>query len=575
MTRSEKDTSPDDIHATEEEGREYRNGVYFDRDSHTLEEAPETAEYPKTDGKGRFRLAEVPKSPKLSHLIGPGAIMLGAALGGGESLLWPALVAQAGWTVYWAFLIAVFTQFFINTELMRWTMATGESIFRGWDRLHWIWPWFILITGFGHIGWPSWVGSASQIFAAWTGVVAVSDWWIIGVISLILIWLSYQVGPLMYNVIENVQTFLMGLAVVIAVVLVFLLNTVNQVASVPSGVINFGTIPSNVSLGVLVGAIAAAGAGGAVNPVQSIWAREKGYGMSSYQGRIKNPLRGSDEPEEITHSYTFEPTSTNLQRWRAWWSAVQKEQFLTFVVGLIVIGTAIMSIVIQYIPAEMAIDPGAAAVSMWIDVIIPQFGNVGAILTYALLAIGLFSTQYAVVEVFVRTAAEVIFQGYGRKRGWTTATMNRLFFWSLTFFIAWDILIIALQIQQPWILLVFGAVVAGFMLWVYSALTLILNTTRLPEHAQPGWIRIIAMWWATGFFGYFSILVIGSSILAGRFGLDMFATTAGIMGSSIGGYLLWLFLLILQIYIMYRSARGKLNTRDTVENAEESTGILS
>jgi len=79
-------------------------------------------------------------------------VMLGASLGSGETLFWPLLIAQNGWALYWAFWVGVLTQFFINTEIQRWTIATGESIFQAYDRIHSFWPWFFLVAGFAGVG---------------------------------------------------------------------------------------------------------------------------------------------------------------------------------------------------------------------------------------------------------------------------------------------------------------------------------------------------------------------------------------------------------------------------------------
>ena len=38
---------------------------------------------------------------------------------------------------------------------------------------------------------------------------------------------------------------------------------------------------------------------------------------------------------------------------------------------------------------------------------------------------------------------------------------------------------------------------------------------------------------------------------------------------------LWLLALVVQVYTMYRSARGKMRSSDTVENADEATGLLA
>ena len=558
-----------DVFTSEEQGEEYRDTVYRELDYTSLPEAPDTAEYPNTGERERFRIADLPKVPKVNHLVGPSAIMLGASLGSGETMFWPTLIAQNGWGLYWAFWVGVLTQFFINTELQRWAMATGESIFRGFDRLSFAWPWFFLVAGFFNVGWPGWAAGASEVLAAWTGIVPRSEWWILGVATMGIIWLSYQAGPVVYNVIENVQIGLMIIAIIGAVILMFMLNTTGELANIPAGAVNFGALPTNMDIATFLGGLAYAGAGGYTNLAQGVWAREKGFGMGTYQGRVKNPLRGAD-PEEIYNGFAFEPKDTNMRRWRAWWKVSQQEHFLTFVIGLLVVATIAMTIAADY-AAGASFD---GAINMWLNVIIPQLGAAGAWLLYAVIFIALFSTQYAQTEVFVRNSVDIVYQRYGRRTG---MDVSRLFLGLLTLFTVWGMLIIGFQFQQPWILLVIGAAIAGAMMWPYNALTIILNTTRLPEHLQPGWARTVAMWWATGFFGYFTILLIGGTLNNAEFGLTypFWDTTIGIVGSGVGGYLLWIAFVVVQVYTMYRSGKAKLDASGTVENADDAKGFLA
>jgi hypothetical protein len=563
--RQTEQDAENDIYASSDVGEKYSDSVYRNINYGELDVAPETSNYPKTDGEDGFRIAEMPKVPKLRHIVGPSAIMLGSALGSGETIFWPVLIAQNGWAYYWAFWVGVITQFFINTELQRWAIATGESIFRGFARLSPFWPLFFLAFGFFHLGWPGWVAGSAEVFVAWTGVVPQGSWPIIAIILMIIIWLSYQAGPLIYNIVEQIQTVMMFIAIVLAVVIALLVGSLGQLANVPAGAVNFGALPPNMDIAVFLGGLAYAGAGGYGNLAQGVWAREKGYGMGTYQGRLKNPLRGEGEPEEIHDGYTFEPTEINLKRWRGWWKVTQLEHFLTFVLGLFIVGTIMMTIAARY-----AAGTELGAINMWLNGIIPEVGPAAGFMLYALLFIALFSTQYANTEIFVRNSVDILYQVYGRRRG---MDMSRAFLGLLTLFTLWGIIIIGLQVQQPFILLVIGAAAAGVMMWPYSAVTIILNTTRLPEHTQPGWGRTVAMWWATGFYGYFSVILIGDTLVT-YLGLDVFATTLVVVGSGIGSYVLWVFTLFVQIYTMYVSARAKLNADDTVDNATEAQGFL-
>jgi hypothetical protein len=72
--------------------------------------------------------------------------------------------------------------------------------------------------------------------------------------------------------------------------------------------------------------------------------------------------------------------------------------------------------------------------------------------------------------------------------------VSRVFWWTLTLFVVWGMLIIGMNFQQPWILLVIGAAISGVMMWPFNTITLLINTKYLPEHQQTGWARIVGMW---------------------------------------------------------------------------------
>lgn len=143
------------VFMSDEEGRAYRSSSYVPTAYDNPDVAPESESYPDTgDGEGNYRVLDLPRAPKLRHVVGPSAIMLGASLGSGETLFWPLLIAKNGWIIYWLFFIGVVSQFFINTEIQRWTVATGESIFRGFERISVFWPLLFMLLGLVSLGWP-------------------------------------------------------------------------------------------------------------------------------------------------------------------------------------------------------------------------------------------------------------------------------------------------------------------------------------------------------------------------------------------------------------------------------------
>ena len=75
-------------------------------------------------------------------MTGPGAVMIGMAIGSGELILWPWITAKFGTEMMWAAALGVFMQLWINIEIGRWAVATGESPLTGFARLSKLWVYF-------------------------------------------------------------------------------------------------------------------------------------------------------------------------------------------------------------------------------------------------------------------------------------------------------------------------------------------------------------------------------------------------------------------------------------------------
>jgi hypothetical protein len=584
MTDDTRDVPDEDVYTTREEGRSYYGSSYMPTAYDNLDIAPESDAHPdrgppddRGDRDAGFRVLDLPRVPKLSHVVGPSAILLGASLGSGETLFWPLLVATSGWGIYWLFVVGVLTQFFINTEIQRWTVATGESVFRAFERVGRGWPLAFLVGGFVSLGWPGWAASAARIGSIGLGIeadavgvggVELATWKAAGIGLLALIWLSYQVTPVMYNVVERVQILLVSISVVVAVVLFLVTGSAGELTAIPGAVAGDDTLPPGSDVALVLGGIAFAGAGGYLNLSQSLWVREKGYGMGRYQGRVKNPVVGDDSEPVQRDGFTFPPTAPNRRRWRGWWRLVQLEHLLTFVLGLAVTGTMLMALAAAHAPGTTD-----DAVVMWTENVVPQFGAATSALLFVALFGALFTTEYGIVESVVRNSADVVYELHGREAGWS---LPRIFWVVLTAFVAWGIAILALplpySLERPFGLLVVGASLSGLLMWPYTALLTVVNTTRLPEHTQPGWPRLVALWWGTAFFGYFSALLVGDWL---RAVVDpTFATDLAVLGSGPGGYLLFAAAGVVQAVVVARSARGKLAADGTVPGADDARGLL-
>ena len=79
-----------------------------------------------------FEIADFPDPPrnlnfsKLMAVLGPAVIALGGTIGGGEWLIGPALFVQYGLALLWITTVSSILQVFLNLEMCRYTVYTGE-----------------------------------------------------------------------------------------------------------------------------------------------------------------------------------------------------------------------------------------------------------------------------------------------------------------------------------------------------------------------------------------------------------------------------------------------------------------
>src|SRR5690349_6584958 len=85
-------------------------------------------------GLDPWRIADLPEPPHPRGLewlrtVGPGIIALGVSIGSGEFLLGPAAFVQHSLSLLWVVIVAIVFQTIFNTEVVRYTLATGEPVF--------------------------------------------------------------------------------------------------------------------------------------------------------------------------------------------------------------------------------------------------------------------------------------------------------------------------------------------------------------------------------------------------------------------------------------------------------------
>ncbi|MBB5222949.1 hypothetical protein HNP73_002896 [Amaricoccus macauensis] len=452
---------------------------------------------------GRPEVRELPAPPAdTAKIIGPGIIAAGVGLASGEFVLYPYIASQVGLVFVWAALLGVMTQFFLNMEIERYTLATGETVLTGFSRFwrHWGLV-FAVMTYFANL-WPGWATSSATML---TYIVGGDPKWI-AVGMLITIGLILTLAPVVYVMLERMQMVkvaAVGLLIIVAGIFVI---TADDWAALPQ-IVTEARIPAQeLGFAVLLGALAFAGAGGGQNLCQSNWIRDKGFGMGKYVPHIKSPITGEPEATPST-GYVFEPTTENLARWQRWWRFANVEQLSTFVLITFVTITFTSLLAYATVYGQAGLANSIGFVLNEGQVLQERVGSWFGYLFWFIGAFSLFAAATGIVDYTSRLAADVLRTSYMKR-----ANESRLYFFLVWGLVLIGILVLVFGAAQPLVLLVISACVGGLMMFIYSALLIILNRRVLVPAIRPGIGRVAALAWAFVLFGILSILTLVQQI---------------------------------------------------------------
>ena len=450
----------------------------------------------------------------LFSVLGPGVIVLGAAIGSGEWLIGPVAIVRYGLTLLWVTTVAVFLQTVFNGELMRYTLYTGEPAFTGFMRTRphsAFWAAVYSLLFLLQTGWPGWAGAAAGaiFFLAKGRVPTAGD-------AGVVYWLG-------------VGTFLMCVAIVVAsrrsiertleilnwVLVSVILGTLTILCllwvapgywlSAALGFVGFDPVAGSFRLVppgadfFLIGAfVAYSGSGGVINIALTNWARDKGYGMASNVGFIP-ALRHEGEGGLAPTGRVFTPDPTSLSRWAGWWRLVQLEQWGIFFVGAMA-GMALPALLYSSVFAR-GTDLAGVAVAVELARALGRTAGALAIVVALMSVWILFKTQLDIFEGSVRCLTDILWSASARVRSWRGGDVRILYHVILAVIVLWGVF--ALSLTQPLVLLQIGANMAGVVMVIAPLHILRVNTTLLPEPIRPPlWRRVVLVGMAL-FYGTF------------------------------------------------------------------------
>ncbi|MGH8909473.1 MAG: Nramp family divalent metal transporter [Egibacteraceae bacterium] len=227
---------------------------------------------------------EMPDAPRSTwRIIAPGIIAAGVGLASGELILYPYIASQVGLVFVWAALVGLATQFFINMEIERYTLATGETALTGFSRFwrHWGLV-FAIMTYLANL-WPGWATSSATLLTyLWGG----SPRWIaVGI--LLAVGAILTLAPVVYVALERIELLKVAAVLVLIVVAAMFAITADAYRDLSQIVTNARIPAGELGFALLLGALAFAGGGGGQNLLQSNWIRDKRFGMGDYVPRIE------------------------------------------------------------------------------------------------------------------------------------------------------------------------------------------------------------------------------------------------------------------------------------------------
>ncbi|CAN5681355.1 hypothetical protein BH24ACT26_BH24ACT26_21440 [soil metagenome] len=447
---------------------------------------------------------DMPEALPLRRVLGPSVILLAASIGSGEFVIWPFITSQVGLVAMWAAIVGVFTQYFINMEIERYTLATGETAVTGFTRLWKPWGALFIVMTVVPWAWPGWAtgASTSLTFAFGMSEGAVVP---LTITALIAIGIALTVSPVIYQTVEKVQFVLVGAILLFLAAAVFLAIEAQAWGDLIAGFSNFGRIPSGIEPAVLLGALAFAGAGGSLNLMQSNLIRDKGFGMGAYVPRIVSPFTGEEEAVPSIGSF-FPQDEANLSRWRQWWKVANQEQFWTFgVIGAISI-VLLSLLTYSTVFGREGLSDDFTFIQIEGEVLKDVVGSWFGTFFWLAGTVVLLSTNLGVLDMVGRITADVLKVGALRdSEVWSESRIYLVVVWAEIIF---GSLILLAGVDQPLVLLVIASSLNGLVMFIYSMLLIQLNRGVLPKTIGLGGYRLGAMVWAVLFFGFFSVIVI-------------------------------------------------------------------
>ena len=442
--------------------------------------------------------------------LGPGVVWMALAQGSGELIWWPYMVAKYGLTFLWLLAPACLLQYPLNLEIGRYTLLTGESIFRGFIRLHrgfGIFLWLLMTVSF------LWFGAFAS--AGGTAMAELTHWpmgwsqrgqslfW--GYASIAVFVTAILASGVVYTLIER---FMKVVALVTVGGLMFACMQADVQLALPDFVRGlFGPLQAiprpweNQDASKLLTAITFAGLGGFWILFYSYWLRDKGAGMAGLAGRIT----GLGGAEEAVFCDGFLPLDEqhSAGQWRIW------RRFLSADIMVGIIGNLFTTLMTCLLAWALLFPNGLLPQEYELAVVQSQFfavswGEIGRLLFLVVAAAFLTDTWLATADAVSRIQTDIIMTLFPKSRQIPARRWYYLFLGLLTVITSFT-----MQLDAPGPLILLSALIGFVGTIIFPVALYLVNHRMLPPHL-PEWARPKGRPWLLGvsFLAYLLLAVL-------------------------------------------------------------------
>ncbi len=229
-------------------------------ETETRAEATFEAPYPGSRQMPQWEVGELIDAPTFTRrnwfsMLGPGLLMGGAAIGGGEWLVGPIVTAKYGGAMLWLATLSILGQVLYNIEISRYTLYSGEPIFTGKFRIlpgPMFWLFLYLLLDFGAVFPYLAANAATPLATVFKGGVVPDpdnvpfDYWLmkgLGYAIFLTAMIPLIFGGKIYNALKFLMTFKIVVVLGFLMILAVGYSKASTWKEICGGFFKFGTVP--------------------------------------------------------------------------------------------------------------------------------------------------------------------------------------------------------------------------------------------------------------------------------------------------------------------------------------------